>query len=371
MKARSSAARTRPASTAAPVAASGSEYLAPAAGEAEGQLHLRRAREAVPQPLRGGEPPAGRHRREPAAHARAAPRQRRLPRRLGAPPGRRPASSSATATSRSTASASTSPATASARATSSRSRDEGPRDDRHPPQHRHARPHVAAVARGRRRRQRRSPSATCRCASTSTCPSASSSSSSSTPSNLPAATTPSAEERTHAGHPASHRRSRSARTKATVSGSPSARSSPASATRSATRCAARCCRRSPARPSPQVRFDDALHEFDTIAGVTEDVTDIILNLKDIVLTSTADEPVTLRLDVRGPAEVTAGDIQLPRRRRDPQPRPAHRHAQRQGPPRRRHHRRARPWLRVGRPRTRRSTPSASSRSTRSSRRCAG
>ena len=34
-----------------------------------------------------------------------------------------------------------------------------------------------------------------------------------------------------------------------------------------------------------VRFDDALHEFDTIAGVTEDVTDIILNLKDIVLTS--------------------------------------------------------------------------------------
>ena len=33
----------------------------------------------------------------------------------------------------------------------------------------------------------------------------------------------------------------------------------------------------------QVRFDDALHEFDTIKGVTEDVTDIILNLKDLVL----------------------------------------------------------------------------------------
>ena len=33
----------------------------------------------------------------------------------------------------------------------------------------------------------------------------------------------------------------------------------------------------------QVRFDDALHEFDTIPGVAEDVTDIILNLKDIVL----------------------------------------------------------------------------------------
>ncbi len=59
----------------------------------------------------------------------------------------------------------------------------------------------------------------------------------------------------------------------------------------------------------QVRFDDALHEFDTIAGVTEDVTDIILNLKDIVLISHSDEPVNLRLDVRGPATVTAKDIQ--------------------------------------------------------------
>jgi DNA-directed RNA polymerase subunit alpha len=60
----------------------------------------------------------------------------------------------------------------------------------------------------------------------------------------------------------------------------------------------------------QVRFDDALHEFDTISGVVEDVTDIILNLKDIVLVSHTDEPVTLRLDVRGPAEITAKDIQL-------------------------------------------------------------
>jgi DNA-directed RNA polymerase subunit alpha len=59
----------------------------------------------------------------------------------------------------------------------------------------------------------------------------------------------------------------------------------------------------------QVRFDDALHEFDTIPGVVEDVTDVILNLKDIVLVSHSDEPVTLRLDVRGPADVTAQDIQ--------------------------------------------------------------
>ena len=60
----------------------------------------------------------------------------------------------------------------------------------------------------------------------------------------------------------------------------------------------------------QVRFDDALHEFDTITGVIEDVTDVILNLKDIVLVSHSDEPVTVRLDVRGPADITAKDIQL-------------------------------------------------------------
>ncbi len=59
----------------------------------------------------------------------------------------------------------------------------------------------------------------------------------------------------------------------------------------------------------QVRFDDALHEFATITGVAEDVTDIILNIKDIVLTVHSDEPVTLRLDARGPGDVTAGDIQ--------------------------------------------------------------
>src|SRR3712207_4330846 len=59
----------------------------------------------------------------------------------------------------------------------------------------------------------------------------------------------------------------------------------------------------------QVRFDDALHEFSTLPGVKEDVTDIILNLKDLVLRVDSDEPVTLRLDVRGPADVTAGDIQ--------------------------------------------------------------
>ena len=59
----------------------------------------------------------------------------------------------------------------------------------------------------------------------------------------------------------------------------------------------------------QVRFDDALHEFDVIKGVKEDVTDIILNLKDLVLRCSSEEGVTLRLDKRGPAEVHASDIQ--------------------------------------------------------------
>ena len=59
----------------------------------------------------------------------------------------------------------------------------------------------------------------------------------------------------------------------------------------------------------QVRFDDALHEFTTLPGVKEDVTDIILNLKDLVLEVESEDPVSVRLDVRGPAIVTAGDIQ--------------------------------------------------------------
>lgn len=60
----------------------------------------------------------------------------------------------------------------------------------------------------------------------------------------------------------------------------------------------------------QVRFDDALHEFTTIAGVKEDVIDIILNLKDIVLRCYSPDPVTIRLDIKGPASVHAGDFML-------------------------------------------------------------
>jgi len=60
----------------------------------------------------------------------------------------------------------------------------------------------------------------------------------------------------------------------------------------------------------QVRFDEALHEFTTLPGVKEDVTDIILNLKDILIRVHSDESVTVRLDKRGPGDATAGDLQV-------------------------------------------------------------
>ena len=60
-----------------------------------------------------------------------------------------------------------------------------------------------------------------------------------------------------------------------------------------------------------VKFESALHEFDVIEGITEDVTEIILNLKDIVVVSEGDEPVVITLDVKGPADITAADIVCP------------------------------------------------------------
>lgn len=59
----------------------------------------------------------------------------------------------------------------------------------------------------------------------------------------------------------------------------------------------------------QIRFDEALHEFTTLPGIKEDVTDIILNLKDLVLRASTDQPVVLRIDKRGPGTATAGDIE--------------------------------------------------------------
>lgn len=60
-----------------------------------------------------------------------------------------------------------------------------------------------------------------------------------------------------------------------------------------------------------VKFDDAQHEFSTIPGMTEDVTEFIMNLKDIVVVSEHDEPVVVRVDVKGPKGLAAGDLELP------------------------------------------------------------
>ena len=60
-----------------------------------------------------------------------------------------------------------------------------------------------------------------------------------------------------------------------------------------------------------VRFAGALHEFSTIEGVKEDVTEIILNLKELVVSSDNDEPVVARLTKTGSGAATAADIVAP------------------------------------------------------------
>src|SRR5258707_1256952 len=57
------------------------------------------------------------------------------------------------------------------------------------------------------------------------------------------------------------------------------------------------------------RIRGVSHEFSTIPGVKEDVVEIVLNLKNVRLSSFANEPVTLTLEKTGPGEVTAADIQ--------------------------------------------------------------
>ncbi|KGO32262.1 hypothetical protein Q757_02105 [Oenococcus alcoholitolerans] len=58
-----------------------------------------------------------------------------------------------------------------------------------------------------------------------------------------------------------------------------------------------------------VQIDGVLHEFTTIDGVTEDVTQIILNLKKVALRIDSDEQKVLEVDFSGPGELTAGDLQ--------------------------------------------------------------
>ena len=57
-----------------------------------------------------------------------------------------------------------------------------------------------------------------------------------------------------------------------------------------------------------VRIDGILHEFSTIPGVVEDTTDIVLNLKKLLVKLHVDEPVTIQVTVDKPGEFLAGDI---------------------------------------------------------------
>lgn len=60
-----------------------------------------------------------------------------------------------------------------------------------------------------------------------------------------------------------------------------------------------------------VRFDGVMHEFSTIPGVVEDVTDVLLNLKELRLKLHEGNEATLRLNVKGEKKVTAADIEVP------------------------------------------------------------
>lgn len=57
-----------------------------------------------------------------------------------------------------------------------------------------------------------------------------------------------------------------------------------------------------------IRIDGVLHEFSTIPGVRDDVTNIVLNLKELCLKMAGNEPRIIRIDVEGEKEVTAADI---------------------------------------------------------------
>ena len=57
-----------------------------------------------------------------------------------------------------------------------------------------------------------------------------------------------------------------------------------------------------------VKIDGVLHEFSTIPNVVEDVPEIVINLKSVRLKLDQNEEKTLRIDVKGPADVKAGDI---------------------------------------------------------------
>jgi len=60
-----------------------------------------------------------------------------------------------------------------------------------------------------------------------------------------------------------------------------------------------------------VRIEQVEHEFSTVPGMQEDSTEFLLNLKEVRLRALTNRSGTLSLDIQGPAEITAGDIQVP------------------------------------------------------------
>jgi DNA-directed RNA polymerase subunit alpha len=60
-----------------------------------------------------------------------------------------------------------------------------------------------------------------------------------------------------------------------------------------------------------IKIDGVLHEFTTIPGVKEDVVELVMNVKELCVSSEHDEPVSMYLRKQGPGDVTAGDIQPP------------------------------------------------------------
>ena len=64
----------------------------------------------------------------------------------------------------------------------------------------------------------------------------------------------------------------------------------------------------PGVATTSVKIDGVLHEFSTIQGVKEDVTEIILNIKSLALKMNGEGPKTIYIDAKGPGVVTAADI---------------------------------------------------------------
>ncbi|WP_027633243.1 DNA-directed RNA polymerase subunit alpha [Clostridium hydrogeniformans] len=64
----------------------------------------------------------------------------------------------------------------------------------------------------------------------------------------------------------------------------------------------------PGVAATSVKIDGVLHEFSTVPGVKEDVTELILNIKTLALKMTGDGPKTVYIDAKGPGVITGADI---------------------------------------------------------------